>query len=158
VSDEELAELYEERGVPTNWVDITPGEMGPAYRLYWKAFKSPSANLDGTDEYWRAIRDPHGDPNGLPDEAEELIHDPVNALRKGGLLTEDDTPHISTMVVNHERTLKRSIVYAMVLVSTNPNTVGITLAKEEYKESEPNKAEAQSNKEENKEEASRPAT
>jgi hypothetical protein len=158
VSDEELAELYEKRGVPTDWVDITPKEMGPAYRLHWKDFRSPSANLDGTDEFWRAIRDPGGVPNGLPDEAEELIHNPLRALRRSRLIGDEETPHISTMVVNHERTLERAIVYAMVLVSTNPNTVGITLAKEEYKESEPNKAEAQSNKEENKEEASRPAT
>ena len=137
MSDEELAALYAERGVPTDWKDITPEGMGPAYSLHWKAFRSPSANLDGTDEFWRAIRDPHGEPNGLPDEAEELIHDPVSALRKAHLLSDDaTTPHISTMVVNHERTLKRSIVYAMVLISTNPNTVGITLAKEEYKEDE----------------------
>jgi len=146
VSDEELAELYAERGVPTEWVDITPEEMGPAYRLHWKAFKSPSANRGGTDEFWRAIWDPHGEPNGLPDDAEELIHNPVKALRRAGLISENGPPpHISTMVVNHERTLERAIVYAMVLVSTNPNTVGITLAKEEYKE-------------EDKEEASPPAT
>lgn len=140
MSDEELAELYAGRGVPTDWIDITPEEMGPAYSLHWKAFKSPSANLDGTDEFWRATRDPDGEPNGLPDEAEELIHDPVMALRKANLLSDDATPHVSTMVVNHERTLKRSIVYAMVLVSKNPNTVGITLAKEEYKEEESNTA------------------
>jgi hypothetical protein len=40
------------------------------------------------------------------------------------------------MVVNHERTLERHIVFAMVLVSTNPNTVGITLAKEEEPQEE----------------------
>jgi hypothetical protein len=138
MSDEELAELYAERGVPTEWVDITPAEMGPAYTLHWKAFQSPSFNRDGTDEFWRALRDPEGEAHGLPDDAEELIHNPVKALRKARLISEDGpTPHISTMVVNHERTLERAIVYAMVLVSTNPNTVGITLAKEEYKEKDP---------------------
>lgn len=133
--DDELAELYAERGVPTDWADITPEQMAPAYTLHWKAFRSPSGNLDGTDEFWRAVRDPDGEAHGLPDEAEELIHNPVKALRRAGLISENGpTPHVSTMVVNHERTLERFIVYAMVLVSTNPNTVGITLAKEEYKE------------------------
>jgi hypothetical protein len=135
VSDEELTELYAERGVPTDWKDITPEAMGPAYTLHWKALKSPSGNREGTDEYWRGVWDPDGEPSGPPDEAEELIHNPVKALRRAGLISENGpTPHISTMVVNHERTLERFIVYAMVLVSTNPNTVGITLAKEEYKE------------------------
>jgi hypothetical protein len=135
VVDEELAELYAERGVPTEWADITPEQMGPAYTLYWKALRSPSGNLEGTEEFWRAVRDPDGEPNGPPDEAEELIHNPVQALRRAGLISEDGpTPRVSTMIVNHERTLERFIVYAMVLVSTNPSTVGITLAKEEYKE------------------------
>jgi hypothetical protein len=141
VTDDEWAELYAERGVPTDWADITPEQMGPAYRLHWKALKSPSNNVDGTNEFWRAVRDPHGEPNGLPDEAEELIHNPVQALRRAGLIDEyGPTPHVSTMVVNHERTLERFIVYAMVLVSTNPNTVGITLAKEEYREQESSEA------------------
>jgi hypothetical protein len=128
-------ELYAERGVPTEWADITPEQMRPAYSLHWKALKSPSGNLEGTEEYWRSFADPDGEPHGPPDEAEELIHNPVHALRRAGLISENGpTPHVSTMIVNHERTLERFIVYAMVLVSTNPNTVGITLAKEEYPE------------------------
>lgn len=109
-----LAQRYEERGVPTEWADITPEVMAPAFRLHFRAFKSPS-----------------GDPDGAEGEAEELIHNPVKALRRYGLIRDDETPHISTMIVNHEKTLERFIVYAMVLVSTNPSTVGITLAKEE---------------------------
>jgi hypothetical protein len=33
--------------------------------------------------------------------------------------------------VNHEKTLNRFIMHAMVVSSTNPRTVGITIAKEE---------------------------
>jgi hypothetical protein len=111
-----LQERYGERGVPTEWVDITPDVMGSAFRLHFRALKSPS-----------------GDPDGAEGEAEELIHNPVRHLRKHGLISEreEETPRISTMIVNHEKTLERFIVYAMVLVSTNPSTVGITLVKEE---------------------------
>ncbi|HTI29909.1 MAG TPA: hypothetical protein VL687_06100 [Methylomirabilota bacterium] len=109
-----LQEKYGERGVPTEWTDITPEVMSPAFRLHFRALKSPS-----------------GDPDGADGEAEELIHNPVKALRRYGLISEDETPRVSTMIVNHEKTLERFIVYAMVLVSTNPSTVGITLAKEE---------------------------
>ena len=109
-----LQDKYAERGVPTEWADITPDVMAPAFRLHFRAFKSPS-----------------GDPDGADGEAEELIHNPVKALRKAELISEDETPRISTMVVNHEKTLERFIVYAMVVVSTNPSTVGITLVKEE---------------------------
>jgi len=129
--DDDLAQRYEERGIPTEWRDITPDEMAPAYRLYWKGFKSPSGNLDGTDEFWRAIRDPDGESLGPPDDGEELIHNPVKALRKAGLISvEDPPPHISTLIVNHHKSLERFIVYAMVLVSQNPSTVGMTLVKE----------------------------
>jgi len=112
----QLQELYAERGVPTKWVEITPDVMRPAYHLYFRALKSPKGDPDGDD--------------GL---AERLIHDPVKALRDQGVEIGDDA-RVSTMVVNHERTLERSIVYAMVLVSTNPNTIGITLAKEQWTE------------------------
>ena len=128
---DDLAKRYAERGIPTEWRDITPDEMRPAFTLYWKGFKSPSGNLDGTDEYWRSIRDPEGESSVPPDDGEELIHNPVKALRKAGLISEEDPPpHISTMIVNHDKSLERFIVYAMVLVSGNPSTVGITLVKE----------------------------
>jgi hypothetical protein len=108
-----LQARYSERGVPTDWKEITPDVMAPAFRLHFRAFKSPS-----------------GDPDGAEGEAEELIHNPVRALRRYGLISDEETPRISTLIVNHEKTLERFIVYAMVLVSTNPSTVGITLAKE----------------------------
>lgn len=114
-----LQEAYAERKVPSPWMEITPEVMRPAYHLYFRALKSPS-----------------GDPDGAKGLAERLIHDPVAALREQGVEVGPE-PHVSTMVVNHERTLERFIVYAMVLVSENPNTVGITLAKEEYKEGSP---------------------
>jgi len=68
-----------------------------------------------------------------------LIHNPLQALRdarimgdsEARIIGDDETPHISTLVVNHEKTLERFIMYAMVVVSTNPSTVGITIAKEE---------------------------
>lgn len=131
VHQDDLAPRYADRGVPTDWMDITPDEMRPAFKLHFRAFKSPRGNLDGAYEYWRAMRDPEGEPAGEADEAEELIHNPLKALRRYGLISQDETPHISTMVINHEKTLERFIVYAMVLVSDNPRTVGITLAKEE---------------------------
>jgi hypothetical protein len=128
---DDLAQRYAERGIPTEWKDITPDEMRPAFTLYWKGFRSPSGNLDGTDEYWRAIRDPHGESSVEPDDGEELIHNPVKALRRAGLISQEDPPpHISTMIVNHHKSLERFIVYAMVLVSDNPSTVGITIVKE----------------------------
>jgi hypothetical protein len=108
---------YEARKVPTDWQELTPETMAPAFRLWFKALRSPS--------------DHHGviDPDS---EAERLIHDPVPVLREAGVLPDlDEVPRISTMVVNHEKTLKRFIMYATVLVSTNPSTVGITIVKEE---------------------------
>ncbi len=115
--ERELQAAYEERGVPTDWQELTPETMAPAFRLWFKALRSPGNPLGGID----------------PDsEAERLIHDPVPALREAGVLPDtDETPRISTMVVNHEKTLKRFIMYAMVVVSANPSTVGITIVKEE---------------------------
>jgi len=37
-----LQEKYGERGVPTEWTDITPDVMSPAFRLHFRALKSPS--------------------------------------------------------------------------------------------------------------------
>lgn len=113
MSVDDLISRYQERGVPTEWEEMTPESMLPAFHLYYRAMPSPSVNYVGADK------------------AEDLIKNPLKALREAGLIGQDDTPHISTMVVNHEKTLERFIVYAMVLVSTNPSTVGITIAKEE---------------------------
>jgi hypothetical protein len=116
LDDEDLAHLqakYQERGVPTEWQDMTPDTMAPAFRMYYRALPSPGNNVEGAAD------------------AEELIHDPLTALRRAGLISEDEDPHISTLVVNHEKTLNRFIMYASVIVSTNPSTVGITIAKEE---------------------------
>jgi hypothetical protein len=122
IDDEDLVARYEERGVPTEWQEMTPPSMAPAFHLWFRALPSPrSKDLDGAGQ---ALKDG-------ADQAEELIHNPLAALRKAGIIVSDEPPHISTMVVNHEKTLERYIMYAMVLVSTNPSTVGITLAKEE---------------------------
>jgi hypothetical protein len=110
--DEQLIARYQERGIPTEWQELTPDAMAPAFRLYFRAMPSPSIQYEGAQE------------------AEEFIHDPLTALRKAGIVPEDETPSISTTVVNHEKTLMRFIMYAMVSVSTNPHTVGIQIVKE----------------------------
>lgn len=110
--DDELIARYKDRGVPTEWQELTPDSMAPAFHLWFRALPSPSVDYDGAAQ------------------AELLIHNPLAALRDAGIISGEETPHISTMVVNHEKTLERFIMYAMVLVSTNPSTVGITLAKE----------------------------
>ena len=112
--DDDLAPRYEERGVPTRWEDITPETMAPAFRLWYRALPSTTGGYTGADEM------------------ERLIKNPLGALRDAGIIGNGpEIPHISTMVVNHEKTLERFICYAMVVVSTNPSTVGITIAKEE---------------------------
>ena len=117
--DEELEALkaaYWERGVPTRWEEITPDVMAPAFRLWFRALPSPKRPVDGAEE------------------AELLIHNPLRALRDAGIVEEreesEETPRISTMVVNHDQTLERFIMYAIVVVSTNPRTIGLTLVKE----------------------------
>ena len=110
--DEELIARYEARGIPTEWQELTPDSMAPAFRLYYRALPSPSVRAFGADE------------------AELLIHDPLTALRQAGMVPEDETPSISTSVVNHEKTLNRFIMHAMVTVSANPHTVGIQIVKE----------------------------
>lgn len=121
MSDDELIARYEERGVPTEWQTITPPSMAPGFQLWFRSLPSPRAkDLVGAGQ---ALKDG-------ADEAELLIHNPLVALRDAGIDIGDE-PHISTIVVNHEKTLERFIMHAMVVVSTNPNTVGITLAKEE---------------------------
>lgn len=111
--DDELIARYMDRGVPSEWQEMTPANMAPAFRLWYRALPSPKSEFQGGDE------------------AEALVHDPVTALREGGILGSEEEPRISTMVVNHEKTLNRFIMHAMVVVSTNPHTVGITIAKEE---------------------------
>ena len=112
IDDEELIARYEARGIPTEWQELTPDSMAPAFRLFFRALPSPSVRYPGSDD------------------AELLIHDPLTALRQAGIVPEDETPSISTSVVNHEKTLMRFIMYAMVAVSTNPHTVGIQIVKE----------------------------
>jgi hypothetical protein len=113
--DPDLEARYLERGVPTDWQEMTPAPMKPAFRMWFRALPSPQSGYLGADE------------------AELLIHDPLTALRAAGILPDnrDEDPHISTMVVNHEKTLNRFIMYATVVASTNPSTVGITIVKEE---------------------------
>jgi hypothetical protein len=121
LDDDTLRELYASRGVPTEWEELTPESMAPAFKLWFRALPSPKSEFVEGSQY-----------------AELLIHDPVAALRDSGILPgEDDeheAPRIATSVVNHEKTLNRFIMYALVLVSTNPKTVGITIVKEEAPE------------------------
>ncbi|MGZ6140533.1 MAG: hypothetical protein ACXWLA_07645 [Myxococcaceae bacterium] len=117
LTDEDLEAVYEERGVPTDWMEMTPEAMAPAFRMYFRALPSAGTNRIGHED------------------AELLIKDPLTALRNARIddtpiLGPEETPRISTMVVNHEKTLNRFIMYATVVVSTNPSTVGITLVKE----------------------------
>lgn len=118
LDDDTLREMYASRGVPTDWQELTPDTLAPAFKLWYRALPSPKSDFRDGHEY-----------------AELLIHDPVAALRDSGLIPSEkedpEEPHISTMVVNHEKTLNRFIMYAMVVVSTNPKTVGITIVKEE---------------------------
>lgn len=112
MTDDDLIAIYQARGVPSDWQRITPESMKPAFELWHRALPSPSMDVPGADE------------------AEELIHDPVAALQRAGIIGPKAQPRISTMVVNHEKTLRRFIMYASVVVSTNPNTVGLTIVKE----------------------------
>jgi hypothetical protein len=114
MDDEQLISIYQSRGIPTEWQELTPDALRPAFRLYFRSLPSPSIEHPGAED------------------AEELIHDPLTALRKAGLLPEEDDrlPTISTFVVNHEHTLSRMVMHASVVVSTNPHTVGITIVKE----------------------------
>jgi hypothetical protein len=111
---ERLQEAYRERGVPSEWQEITPPNMLPAFRMFYRALPSPSADFTGTGE------------------SEELIHNPVAALRRAGIIPPDETPRISTMVVNHQATLERFMMSATVVASTNPTTVGIMIVKEPW--------------------------
>jgi hypothetical protein len=112
LDDETLASMYAERGVPTEWIETTQELMAPAFRTWFRALPSPMSNQPGHED------------------AELLVHDPIQALRKGGIAVDDDA-HVATMVVNHEKTLCRFIMYASAVVSANPHTVGITIWKEE---------------------------
>jgi hypothetical protein len=120
LTDDQLAELYTARGVPTEWREITPPEMAPSFRYFFRALPSPSANFTGAED------------------AELLIHNPLKALKAAKIGETDEciigreaTPHISTMVVNHEKTLRRFVMGVTVVASTNPSSVGITIVKEE---------------------------
>jgi len=115
LSDDDLAALYAERGVPTEaWEDVTPDVMREAFYMYFRALRSPSWETDL--------------PEGERGEAEDLIHNPLKYLRAQTvngrpIIGPDETPHISTMVLNHEKTLERFIMFVTVVASTNPSTV-----------------------------------
>ncbi len=133
LDDDTLKDRYTERGVPSEWHDLTPASLAPAFKLWFRALPSPGAsaleNLDPDDDDDIRLKK-------AADYAEWLIHDPVAALRDSGIIPDNDeeTPRISTMVVNHEKTLNRFIMYPIVVASTNPKTVGITIVKEEAPE------------------------
>lgn len=136
MQDDELIARYKERGIPTEWRELTPEEMQSAFRLYYRALPSPSIETEGSAD------------------AELLIHDPLTALREAGILSADgEVPSISTFVVNHEKTLNRYVMHASVAVSTNPHTVGITIVKE----AEPEEGEADATEPAEQQEADPPA-
>jgi hypothetical protein len=110
-----LLGAYERRSVPTEWQEITPPSIADAFRIYHRALPSPSADFTRLGD------------------AEELIHNPIAALRRAGIIQGDEVPRISTMVVNHQEGLERFIMSATVIASTNPTTVGIMIAKEPWK-------------------------
>jgi hypothetical protein len=122
-----LEAAYSDRGVPTGWEEITPPTFRRSFRLLYRAYQSPGED-DGR--------------TAAGDEAEKFIHDPVQALIDDGLIPDEGIdkegrrrlPRISTMVVNHEKTLRRFIMHAFVAVSKNPHTIGITIIKEEEPE------------------------
>lgn len=113
---EKLRGAYDRRAIPTEWQEITPLSISEGFRIYHRALPSPSADFTGTGE------------------AEELLHNPIAALRGAGIIPRDgEIPRISTMVVNHQEGLERFIMSATVIASTNPSTVGIMIAKEPWK-------------------------
>ena len=121
LDDDTIREIYSKRGVPTEWQELTPDTLAPAFRLWFRALPSPKSEFAEGSAY-----------------AEWLLHDPVAALRDSKLIPSEEEdaeePRISTMVVNHEKTLNRFIMYALAVVSTNPKTVGLTIVKEEAPE------------------------
>jgi hypothetical protein len=127
-----LDAAYAERGVPNEWQEITPETFQRSFRLHYRAYQSPGPG-------------PDGERTAAEIDAEKFIHDPVEALIEGGLIPDegfDDEgrrrlPRISTMVVNHEKSLRRFIMHAFVAVSNNPHTIGITIVKEEEPEPPP---------------------
>jgi hypothetical protein len=136
LDDETLKHMYLERHVPTEWQDLTPDALAPAFRLWYRALPSPGlASLENLD--LESEEDANLKKGAV--YAELLIHDPVAALRESGIIPGDDDdegelPHISTIVVNHEKTLNRFIMHATAVASTNPKTVGLTIVKEEAPE------------------------
>ena len=82
------------------------------------------------------MKSPGPVPHDQAPETENLIHNPLAALRDAGIIGGDDTPTVSTMVVNHQKTLERFIMHATVVVSSDRSSVGITVVKEERKADE----------------------
>ncbi|MDP9273620.1 MAG: hypothetical protein M3O93_08890 [Chloroflexota bacterium] len=121
LTDDDLAKLYQGLGLPMEkWRVVTPPEMAEYFRYYFRAFPSPGSNFPGAKD------------------GEELLHDPIRALRKQEvedtdehIIGPDEWPHISTMVVNHDKTLNRFVMGVTVVASTNPSTVGMTFVKAE---------------------------
>jgi hypothetical protein len=126
---ETLRGMYAERGVQTDWQELTPDALSHAFKLWYWALPSPgAAELEGLDP------DDEEDAELIKaaNYAELLIHQPVQALRLSRIIPEDgDEPNISTIVVNHQKTLNRFIMHAFAVASNNPRTVGITIVKEE---------------------------
>lgn len=116
----------------------------------------PPDNTPGFNE-WREVPDPFGDGlapggqvplilvakfNSSSRQSEILIHDPVNALKgtdhsitqrvdsRVTAILDDPALHISTFVMNHERTLARRIIRAKAVFDEDGKSVGLTLHKQ----------------------------
>jgi hypothetical protein len=68
-------------------------------------------------------------------DSEAFIHDPLSQILKArdsvpAFADVDESWHVSTFVINHHRTLSVRHVYAMVTVSAEETTVGVTIYKE----------------------------
>ena len=80
--------------------------------------------------------------NSSTRQSEILIHDPVNALKGTDhsidlnvdsevlAILDDPAVHISTFVMNHERTLARRIIRAKAVLDEEGKSVGLTLHKQ----------------------------
>ena len=116
----------------------------------------PKDETPGFNE-WREVPDPYRDGlapgrqvplvltakfNSSTRQSEILIHDPVNALKGTDhsidlnvdsaviAILDDPAVHITTFVMNHERTLARRIIRAKAVLDEEGKSVGLTLHKQ----------------------------
>jgi hypothetical protein len=100
----------------------------------WHEFNlDPIKPTDGTEIPFRLLANRF---KSSTDASENFIHDPrtefIKAAEEDGIEAFkdiDDTWAVSTFVVNHQRTLSFTHLYAVVAVDKNDSTVGVTLVK-----------------------------